>query len=97
MIATSMISVLFGIVLSLRFNVVVLIPAFLMVSVLSLGALVTHPQAAWWILGLTVSAAICLQCGYFAGMFIRRFLLATPSPETSSLGGAQTPTRQAAR
>ena len=97
MIATSMISFLFGAVLGQRFTVLVLIPAMVIVIVLAVGAAVTHPQASWWIIAMAAAAAVCLQCGYFAGMFIRHFMLNVPSQSPSSLAGAQTSTRHAAR
>jgi hypothetical protein len=96
MIATSMISFLFGAVLGQRFTVLVLIPAMIIVMILAIGAAITHPQAAWWIIAMAAAAAVCLQCGYFAGIFIRHFLAATPSQE-SPLAGAETSTRHAVR
>lgn len=97
MIATSMISFLFGAVLGQRFNVVVLVPAVAVVLFLSVGAAVTHPQVVWGIAKMAASAAICLQCGYFFGIIIQHFLLSAPSQGTSSLAGAETSTRHAAR
>lgn len=97
MIATSMISFLFGAVLGQRFNVVVLVPAMAVILFLSAGAAVTHPQVAWGVVKMAAGAAICLQCGYFFGIIIRHFLVAAPSQGTSSLAGAETSTRHAAR
>jgi len=96
MIATSMISFLFGAVLGQRLTVLVLIPAIVIVMVLAVGAAITHPHASWWIIAMAAAAAVCLQCGYFAGIFIRHFLAATPSQE-SPLAGAETSTRHAVR
>jgi len=96
MIATSIISFLFGAVLGQRFTVLVLIPGMMIVMVLATGAAITHPHAAWWIIAMAAAAAVCLQAGYFAGIFIRHFLAATPSQE-SPLAGAETSTRHAVR
>ena len=96
MIAASMISFLFGAVLGQRFNVVVLVPAVAIVLVLSVGAGFAHPQAAWWILRMAGAAAICLQCGYFAGIVTRHFLAAEPAGVSTPLAGAETSTRHAA-
>jgi len=96
MIATSMISFLFGAVLGQRFTVLVLIPAMVVVMVIAMGAAITHPQTAWWITAMAAAAALCLQCGYFAGILIRHFLAAAPSQE-SPLAGAETSTRPAIR
>jgi NADH:ubiquinone oxidoreductase subunit 6 (subunit J) len=96
MIAASMISFLFGAVMGQRFNVVVLVPAVAVMLVLSVGAGFAHPQAAWWITRTAAAGAICLQCGYFAGIAIRHFLAAEPSGESSPLARAETSTRHAA-
>ena len=96
MIATSMISFLFGAGLGQRFNVVVLVPAVAIVLVLSVGAGFAHPQAAWWIVRMAAAAAICLQCGYFAGIVTRHLLAAEPSGGSSPLARAETSTRHAA-
>jgi hypothetical protein len=97
MIATLMISMLFGAALGQRFNVMVLVPAMAVVLLLSIGAGVAHPQAAWEIIKMAASAAIGLQCGYFCGILIRHFLVAAPSQGTSPLAAAETSTHHAAR
>ena len=96
MIAALMISFLFGAVLGQRFNVVVLVPAVAIVLVLSVGAGFAHPQAAWWIIKMAGAGAICLQCGYFAGIVTRHLLAAEPSGRSSPLARAETSTRHAA-
>ena len=96
MIAASMISFLFGAVLGQRFNVVVLVPAVAIVLVLSFGVGFAHAQAAWWIVRMAAAGAICLQCGYFAGITARHFLEAEPSGRSSHLSDAEASTRQAA-
>jgi hypothetical protein len=97
MIATLMIGMLFGAALGQRFNVMVLVPAMAVVLLLSIGAGVAHPQAAWEILKMAASAAMGLQCGYFFGILIRHFLVAAPSQRTSSIATAKTSTHHAAR
>jgi hypothetical protein len=96
MLALSMISFVVGAALGQRFNVVVLIPAMAVVLVLSVGAGITHVQAAWWIVLMAATAVICLQFGYFAGIGIRHFLVAAPSRRSSALP-SETSARHAAR
>lgn len=95
MVAASMISFLFGAVLGQRFNVVVLVPAVAMVLVLSVGAGFAHPEAAWWIIKMAGAGAICLQCGYFAGIVTRPFRAVEPSAGSPPLR-AEASTRHAA-
>jgi hypothetical protein len=94
MILTSMTSFLFGAALAQRFNLVVLLPATAIVTILSVGAGAADIQAAWWIAAMAVVSAICLQCGYFAGIFIRH--LAAPSQESTADAGAEASTHPAA-
>ena len=91
------ISFLLGAMLGLRFNVVVLIPAMVVVMVLAIGATMTHPEVAWWIIKTAAAAAVCLQCGYFAGIFIRHFLSAERPQKSSPLARAGSSTHPAAR
>jgi hypothetical protein len=97
MISASMISFLFGAVLSQRFSVLVLVPAMTIVMVLSVGAGFAHPDDTWWIVRTAVAVAVCLQCGYFAGIVMRHFLVARSSRGSSPLAGAETSTTHAAR
>ena len=94
MILGSMISFLFGAALAQRFNVLVLVPAMAFVMVVSVGAGITHLQVAWEIVKMAAIAAICLQCGYFAGILIRHFLSAG---SRSSVAGAEPSPHHAAR
>jgi hypothetical protein len=87
MISFSMISFLFGAALGQRFKVLVLVPAMAIVIMTALGAGVMQAQGAWWIVLMAVSASICLQFGYFAGIGVRQFLEAAPS--TGSLRSAE--------
>jgi len=97
MLAISMICLLLGAVLGQRFTVLVLVPAMAIVMVLSVGAGWTHPQYAWWIVKMAGAAAICLQCGYFAGIIIRHFLVAVPSQQSPLAGAENASHRHAAR
>ena len=93
MLAISMICLLLGAALGQRFTVFVLVPAMAIVMVLSVGAGWTHPHAAWWIVKTAGAAAICLQCGYFAGIITRHYLVAMRSQRSSRLAAAE-PQRQ---
>jgi hypothetical protein len=97
MITISMISFLFGAALGQRFNVLVLMPAMPIVLVLSAAAGITNGQTAWWVVLMVASAAMFLQFGYFAGIGIRHYLVATPSEGSSPLGPVDTSARHAAR
>jgi hypothetical protein len=90
MISASMISFLIGVVVGQRFTVLVLVPAVAVVMFLPVGAAMVHPHAAWWIIRMAGTAAICLQCGYFTGLVLKHFLLPAPSGESSSLVSAET-------
>jgi hypothetical protein len=90
-----MISFLFGAALGQRFKVLILVPAMAIVMAFSLA--VTHLQAAWQIVGIAVTAAVCLQCGYFVGIVVRNFRAANPSRGVpAAFGSAQTSRRQTA-
>ena len=83
MILASTISFLFGIALAQRFNVTALVPAMAIVMVLSSVAGIAHPQSAWEIVKTAGIAALCLQCGYFAGIIIR-YSFSDARPEGST-------------
>lgn len=89
MLAISMICLLLGAMLGQRFTVLVLVPAMAVVMVLSVGAGWAHPHSAWSILKVAGAAAICLQCGYFAGIATRIFLDAMRSRRSSELAAAE--------
>lgn len=95
MISLSIISFLFGAALGQRFKVVILVPAMAIVMAFSLA--VTHLQAAWQIVGIAVTTAFCLQCGYFVGIVVRNSRVANPSQGSSAFRSAQTSRRQTAR
>jgi hypothetical protein len=97
MISISMFSFLFGTVLGQRFKVLVLVPAMALVLVLSGAAGITHPHAAWEIIETAATAAICLQCGYFAGIAIRHCLTPVPSPQSQPLVGVKASPHHPAR
>jgi Na+-translocating ferredoxin:NAD+ oxidoreductase RnfD subunit len=90
MLAISMTCLLLGAALGQRFTVRVLVPTMAIVMALSVGAGWSHPHAAWWIVKIAGVAAICLQCGYFAGIISRHFLTAMRSQRSSRLAGAET-------
>ena len=89
MLAISMLCLLLGAMLGQRFTVLVLVPAMAIVMILSVGAGSVHPESAWWIVKMAGAAAICLQCGYFAGIMMRHFLAEAPSEQPSSLAGTE--------
>jgi hypothetical protein len=84
MILASMIGLLFGAALAQRLSVVALLPAMAMIVVLSAGAGIVYPHAAWEIIKMATLAAISLQCGYFAGIIVRHFQVAAPAPAAAA-------------
>lgn len=98
MISAAIVSFLFGAALGLRFKVIVVVPATAIFMVLFIGFGITHHQTAWWIVGMTACAALCLQFGYFAGIVVMHFLAAEPSRESPPpLAGAKASPRHATR
>ena len=60
-----------GIILGLRFNVFVLVPAILLaIALITLTGIATH-QSAGAILFVTFAAVVLLQIGYFAGRVLK--------------------------
>ena len=97
MISTSIISLLFGATLAQRFKVVALLPAMAVVMILAAVTEGTHSQGVWWFVKMAATAAVCLQAGFFFGIFVRHFLADEPSERSSELSPAETSTRHAAR
>jgi hypothetical protein len=97
MILASMISFLFGAALGQRFNVLVLLPAMPIVTTLLVSAAAEQSQTAWVIVELATAAAICLQFGYFAGIFLRRLILKEPSQRSAPVAGAEASTHHTAQ
>jgi uncharacterized membrane protein YfbV (UPF0208 family) len=95
MISTSIISLLFGATLAQRFKVVALLPAMAIVMIVAAMAQGTPVQGVWWFVKTAATASICLQVGFFFGIFVRHFL--EPSEGSSQLSQAETSTRHAAR
>ena len=96
MISVLMLSFLFGAVLGQRFNVLVMLPATIVVLVLFAGAGIVRPLAAWDIVKAAGMAAILLQGGYFTGLILRHILSEAPEPSTAA-PSADTSTHHAAR
>ena len=95
MISTSIISLLFGATLAQRFKVVALLPAMAIVMILAAVAEGVPAQGVWWFVKMAATAAVCLQVGFFFGIFVRHFLAAEPSEGASELSPAETSTRPA--
>ena len=96
MILASMIGLLFGASLAQRLSVVALLPAMAMIVVLSAGAGIVYPHAAWEIIKMATLAAISLQCGYFAGIIVRHFQVAALSQAPAPAAAAEASTHRTA-
>jgi len=96
MMTTSIISFLFGAALGQRFKVLALVPAMAVTLILLFGAGITHAQPVWSIILMAVTAVMCLQFGYFAGIAIRHWSAAF-SRGSSPLTPVETSARHAAR
>jgi hypothetical protein len=96
MISASVTSFLFGAALGMRFKVVAVVPATVILMVLLIGLGMAQHQSIWWIAGSIASAAICLQFGYFAGIVGAHFFAAEPSRELQQpVAGAEAAPRHA--
>jgi hypothetical protein len=97
MITLSMISLLVGAALGQRFKVMVLVPVIAIVLVLVVATGVSLAQTAWAIVLMAVTAATCLQIGYFVGIAIHHVMSAASSQSSSPLASPKTTARHAAR
>ena len=90
MIWLSIVSVVAGALLALRFKVIVLLPATLVVAVVVIGA-VAQMHSVFLTILTTVVASVALQVGYFIGMVVKygvRVVFPTrlsPSSQTASV------------
>jgi hypothetical protein len=85
-----MISLLAGMVLGQRFNVVVLVPGITLALVLVVGSGIERGDTLWSIALTAVGTVVSLQVGYLLGNGIRHILLGTQtrSPANSLPGSA---------
>jgi len=71
-----LVGLLAGMALGQRFKVLVLAPAFVLVSMVAIGYGVAHGYAAWQSLPMAGVAIASLQIGYLAGIGIRSLIAA---------------------
>ena len=96
MFAFSILTLSAGILLGLRFKVLILAPASLGALLVVIGAGVVQADMAWSI-GLSAAAAIvCLQIGYLAGNVIRYRLASARARPLPRFSGASAGARPAA-
>jgi hypothetical protein len=80
MLSFFIISVVFGVLLGLRFRVLVLIPATLLMTV-AVGLVgIANAQAFWTVALTTVVIIGSLQCGYIVGCIMQMFYFSTRVP-----------------
>ena len=97
MMTLAVISLLAGMVLGQRFKALVLIPAIAIGLVIAIGARILAADAVWSIVLMGAVTATSLQIGYFAGIGIRRLMVAVRASRlrVASLTGSA-PTRRPA-
>ena len=91
MMTLAMISVLVGMVLGQRFNILILVPTMAIALIFAVGVGIARDDTFWRIVLLAVAVASSLQVGYLAGIVIRHVLVAarsSRSPATSLTGSA---------
>lgn len=88
--ASVLISVLFGMVLGLRFRALVLVPAMAVVIALVVSVALMRAQTSGIVVLVVAASVAGLQIGYFAGAIVRHWL---PSARTNPVR----PTSLAAR
>ena len=94
MISTSIISFLLGATLAQRFKVAALLPAMAIVMILAAVTEGAPLQGAWWFVKMAATAAVCLQTGFFFGIFVRHVLVAESPAGSSQLSPAEPSTRR---
>jgi hypothetical protein len=82
-----------GVVLGLRYNVLVLVPGVAFAMLLAVIVGVAQAESFWSILLMTIVLAVAVQLGYLAGVVIyaaieafRTAMMKGRNPELSSLG-----------
>jgi hypothetical protein len=67
----AVISVVAGVVLGLRYKVLILVPAVMFAATFAVIVGVAHADSAWFIVLMTVALGVAVQIGYLAGIFLR--------------------------
>lgn len=89
MLLLSAASFLVGAALAQRFNIMILIPAFLAILMLALGIGAAEALTAWSIVVTAATIATSMQVGYLIGMSIHDVLAAAASRSQSSASARQ--------
>src|ERR1700761_6062212 len=97
MISASIMSLLLGALLSQKFSVLIMIPATVIVTLVSVGAGIAHADVSWDLMKAAAVAATCLQCGYFAGLGIWHVLTVAPSERPEATPASETSTHPTVR
>jgi hypothetical protein len=89
----AVISVVAGVVLGLRYKVMILVPAVMFAMMFAVVVGIARADSALSIVLLTMALGIAVQMGYLAGIFLRAvlewiyaFLVRNRTPGLSSLG-----------
>jgi hypothetical protein len=91
----AVISIVAGVVLGLRYKVLILVPAVMFAMAFALVVGVGHADSLLSIVLMTVGLGVAVQIGYLAGIFlraviewVRALLIRNRTPGLSSLGPA---------
>jgi hypothetical protein len=76
----AMIGVVVGIVLGLRYNILVLVPAVLFATILAIIIGIGRADSFWSIVLTTVALVVAVQVGYLAGIAIHAVIAAIRPP-----------------
>jgi hypothetical protein len=85
----ALVSFIVGAVLAMQFKVWVLIPAFALVTVPAVGIGIASGNTGGIVLVSAVTAATCLQIGYFVGIGVDNFLKRIASKRATALPSPQ--------
>lgn len=83
----AIIGIVVGIVLGLRYKVLILVPAVLFVIVLAIVIGVARADSAWSIVLMTIVAATAVQLGYLAGIVIHAIIAVIFPPRKEDNSG----------
>jgi len=97
MMAVLLVSFLVGAVLGQGFKVLVLVPAFAIALVVTIGAGIAHVDTVWSIVLTSATVAIGLQLGYLFGISVRLVLVAALARLHVALPSASTSARHPTR
>jgi hypothetical protein len=86
MIPLMILSLIFGVVLGLRFRPLALVPAMVLILISVAAAALTQDADLWRPLGAIAMTFFALQVGFFAGAFARPHLASRAARRAGTIG-----------